>query len=146
MLKKIIITAIILIMSSGYALAMDHSGHQMSMPKGKKIRTVMVEGFHLDYYLIDNAAEMKKNGLAMVAGMKSHHLMVYVTDTKGKMIANGKVGYLVSSADGTRQKVMTMAMNMGHGGDVELKPGENRIKVKIIAGSRKIIDEFTINR
>ncbi len=146
MLKKIIITAAIFIMTAGLAPGMDHSANAMSAPKGEKIRSAVVKGYRLQYYLIDMKTEVKEKGLKTTPGIKSHHLMLYLTDMKGKMTENGRVGYLITTADDGVQKVMTMVMNMGHGGDVDLKPGENRIKTKILINGNKLVDEFVIRR
>ena len=146
MFRKIIVIATALLLAAGAAAAMDHSGHSMKAPEGKKIRTVTLNGHRLEYRLIDMKEKARQKGLKIAPGMKSHHLMLYVVDEKsGKMVADGRAGYLVTAPDGRVQKVMAMKMNMGYGGDIDLASGENRVKVKFVAGGTRIVDEFTIS-
>lgn len=119
---------------------------------GQFIHTSTVDGYKLDYHLIDNKAQMEKmedmKGMSMAEGgaeqMKSHHLMVYITNPDGKMIEDAKVGYLVVDPAGAKQKAMAMGMKGGLGADVEMKAkGEYTVNVKIVAGDAKVIDKIT---
>jgi hypothetical protein len=126
-------------------------GHDMKKMEGArhgtKIRDVKVEGFRLEYYLIDMkemAGSKEHMGHEMgMAKMKSHHLMSYVTAADGKAVVDAKVGYLVAGAAGAEQKVMAMVMDGGYGADVELSPqGPDKVTVKAVVGAKTLVDEF----
>ena len=122
---------------------MDHSQHQMNQKNDQAIHQSMVEGHHLRYELIDMKAKMKNMKMDM-PDMKSHHLMVYIMDKSGNPVTDAKVGYLVEGPGDSTQKAMAMGMNKGFGADVDLKPGTPyTIKTKIMAGDKKLIDEFS---
>jgi len=74
----------------------------------------------------------------------THHLMVFVKDSHGTAVTTAKVGYFIrEKSTGTVQKKMSMAMNNGFGADVTLLPGNHyTIKTKIMAGDKKMINEF----
>lgn len=140
------------------ASAMDHGamgGHKMggeaksagaATRHGTEIREAKVEGYKLEYNLID-AKEMMKN-MPMkdmdMSKMKSHHLMVYVAGPDGKIVTEGKVGYLVAGPDKAEQKTMAMFMDGGFGADVELKAkGAYKVTTKAVVGEKTLVDEFT---
>ena len=120
---------------------MDHSDHQ-----GEMIHEATVDGYQLAYHLMDNMAAMAKMDDMMdhdMSQMKSHHLMLYIVDSSGKNVAEGKVGYKVTGSDGADQKAMAMAMSAGFGAEVDFKAkGSYTIKTKAIVGEAKLIDEF----
>lgn len=74
----------------------------------------------------------------------THHLMVFIKDAHGTAIDKAKVGYFIQGKEsGFAQKKMAMAMGGGFGADVTLSSGKHyMIKTKIIAGDKKLIDEF----
>jgi hypothetical protein len=140
-----------------FARAADHGsmgGMDMSAAKaaapserhGKSIREAKVEGFKLEYYLLDMNDMMKTmpmTGMDM-SKMKSNHLMVYVTMPDGMAVTDAKAGYLVIGPDKAEQKAMTMAMSGGFGADVDLKvSGAYKITAKIVTGGKTLVDEFS---
>jgi hypothetical protein len=113
---------------------------------GKVIRTHNTEGLRLTYRLIDMQARMKTmEGMEKMADkVMSHHLMVDVKKIGGGVVDGAKVGFMVTSPDGKQHKAMTMAMNGGHGADVDMKQrGKYKVNVKIMAGDKTVKDEFT---
>ncbi len=118
---------------------MAFAGH-----KDDQIRHTMVDGHHLTYKLIDMREKMKKMGHDHSdQKMATHHLMLYIQSSDSKPVKDARVGYLVTNAAGTKEKAMAMLMGDGYGSDVTLdKPGDYSIKVKAVAGGKKIIDEF----
>ncbi|HEY6000339.1 MAG TPA: hypothetical protein VI078_13705 [bacterium] len=128
------------------------AGHDMKKMEGNRhgtrIREAKVEGFTIEYYLID-MREMAKSQEHMghetgMAKMKSHHLMTYVTGADAKPVTDAKVGYLIVGAGGAEQKAMAMAMDGGYGADVDLTAaGPDKVTVKIVAGAKTLLDEFT---
>ena len=127
---------------------MDHSAHL-----GELIRTAKIDGYSLAYHLIDAQAQMSQaegsHTMTMegAAQMKSHHLMLFLVGPDGEKIESAKVGYLLTSPDGEKQKVMTMTMKGGVGGDVDLKADVDYvIKTKIVHNDKSFVDEFTFNR
>ncbi|MBU0730560.1 MAG: hypothetical protein KKE17_15340 [Proteobacteria bacterium] len=119
---------------------MDHSQHV-----GELIGTSAQDGFTFTYHVIDmkeKMAGMKDSGAP--AEMKSHHLMVYVTDAHGKAMESAKIGYLVTSPNGSIQKAMTMGMGGGFGADVDFTAkGSYTIKTKLIADDTKLVNVFS---
>lgn len=130
-------------MAGGYG---EHTGMDHSQHEGKNIRNAVINGYKLAYHLIDmqqKMAAMKDKAKAPEAGMKSHHLMVYVQAGDGKKVTDAQTGFLVVGADGENQKAMAMAMGGGYGADLYFKRGDNTIKTKIVIAGNKLIDEFT---
>ena len=123
--------------------SMDHSGHT-----GENIHNSEKDSYRLAYHLIDMKAQMaamKDHGHAKsMENMDiTHHLMVYITDADGNNVTDAKVGYLVINPDGTKQKVMCMAMKGGFGADISLKQkGAYTIKTKAVSGDKRIMDTF----
>ncbi len=119
-----------------------HTGHENHAAKqDENIRRALVDGYHFNYQLIDIRAKVA-DAKDMPAGMKSHHLMVYIKDTAGKALA-GRTGYLITGPDNTTQKIMTMGMDGGYGADINLSSkGIYKIKTKIRAGSINLSDSF----
>jgi hypothetical protein len=127
-------------------MKMEHKEHGSKERLGQKIREAKVEGYELEYYLID-AMEMMK-GKPMeghdMSKMKSHHLMVCIEDVSSKYVTAGRVGYQVVGPDKAEQKTMTMFMDYGFGADVDLKAkGTYKIKTKAVIGDKTLTDEFT---
>ncbi|MDD9301805.1 MAG: hypothetical protein HUK40_05395 [Desulfobacter sp.] len=126
-------------MGNSQGMAADHGSHD----SGIKIHTSSLDGYTFEYKLIDMREKMKH--LKNMPEMKdTHHLMVFVKDTNGAAVSTAKVGYLIQEKDsGAVQKKMDMGMNKGFGADVTLTPGNHyTIKTKVMAGGRKLIDEF----
>lgn len=148
MKKSIFALALTAVLMAGIALAMDHGnmGGGGKAPKGVMIRDAKVDGFGMAYHLIDNAEEMKKASSKMdhsMMEMKSHHLMLYLSDSMGMAVTGATVGYLVVSPGGDKSQAMAMAMEGGYGADIDLKAkGKYTIKVKAVAGQKTLIDEF----
>ncbi len=141
----------LIIAAQAVAMSEGHQGHKMdhSAHMGKLIRTTKVDGFTFAYHLIDMKEKMatmdQKHTMAADAmeNMKSHHLMLYIEGPKGEKIKDAKVGYLVTSSDGNKQKAMTMAMTGGYGADVDFKAaGSYTVKTKVVHGEAKLADEF----
>lgn len=128
----------------------NENSHQMSatdgmshgVNNGNAMHSSMVGDYHFSYELIDMREKMK--GMAGMPAMKStHHMMLFIKSADGHMAKNAKVGYLVENPDGTTQKIMTMGMGEGFGGDVDFAAkGVYTIKVKAVAGEEKIVDTF----
>ena len=117
---------------------MDHSGH-----RGPNIHNSSVDGYSLDYHLIDMREKMKD--MENMPEMKAtHHVMVYVTGPDGAVLAEAKVGFLVEGPDGQQQKLMAMGMSDGFGADVDFgAPGAYTVKTKAVANGTTLRDEFT---
>ena len=112
--------------------------------KGTEIRSAKADGYTFRYELIDLLADMKDHQGHDMSKMKSHHLMVYVTDPAGKTVRQAKVGYLVTGPDKAEQKVMAMFMEGGFGADIDLKAkGAYKVLAKVAAGDKTVKDEFT---
>ena len=106
---------------------MDHSKHA-----GKRIHESKVQGYQLAYHLLD------------LPDRDVQHLMLYIVNPKGHAITRAKVGYLVTGPDGTKQKVMAMAMKDSFGGDVNLNlKGVYEIKTKVVIENEKLLDQLT---
>jgi hypothetical protein len=103
-----------------------------------------VDGYRLEYKLIDMKAKMDHAGHGHEMEMSaSHHLMLYIKNGKGEAIEADKVGFLVSGPDGEDQKAMAMGMGGGYGADLNLtKKGEYTVKSKAVIGEQKLIDSF----
>jgi hypothetical protein len=113
---------------------------------GKQVREAKVDGYKLEYFLIDMKESMK--GMPMqghdMSKMKSHHLMVYLAGPDGKAVTEGKVGYLVAGPDKAEQKTMAMFMDGGFGADVDLKAkGAYKVTTKAVVGDKTLVDDFT---
>ena len=92
---------------------MKHSSH-----KGDMIHKSTIDNYQLAYHLIDMGAHAKHSNKPV-----THHLMVYVKTPHGHFLKKGKIGFLIISSDGTKQKIMAMAMGDGFGADINLKNG-----------------------
>ena len=112
--------------------------------KGTEVRSAKADGYTFRYELIDMLAGMKDHQGHDMSKVKSHHLMVYVTDPEGKTVRQAKVGYLVTGPDKAEQKVMAMFMEGGFGADIDLKvKGAYKVLTKLAAGDKTVKDEFT---
>lgn len=148
----ILTLAVTALLFSGIASASDsshsghsHSGHDMNHDdhgSGKKIHHAMVDGLMFEYRLIDMKEKMK--GMKNMPEMKeTHHLMLHVKDSHGKMIEKAKVGYLIQGPGNSVEKKMAMAMNKGFGADVTFEHGKTyTVKAKVVAGDKKLMDSF----
>lgn len=110
---------------------------------GMKIHSAVRDGYTMEYRLI-NMKEKIKTMENMPQMEDTHHLMVFVKDPQGAIVDSAKVGYLIQEeGSGKTQKKMAMAMNNGFGADVTLVPdGHYRIKTKVMAGEKTLMDEF----
>ena len=126
----------------GHSMETGHTGHG-DHGSGMKIHASTRDGYTFEYRLIDMKEKMK-NMKNMPDIADSHHLMVFVKDPHGAVVKTAKVGYLIQNkGSGNVQKKMAMAMNDGFGADVTLDSGHHyTIKTKVMAGSKKLIDEF----
>lgn len=123
--------------------AHDMADKDMDHGNGMKIHASKVDGYTFEYRLIDMKEKIK--GMANMPEMKdTHHLMVFVKDTRGTVVNAAKVGYLIrENGSGDIQKKMAMGMNNGFGADVTLAPGNHyRIKTKVMADGKKFMDAF----
>lgn len=107
--------------------SLDHSLHT-----GKKIHEAYIQGYQLAYHLLD----LPNNSF--------QHLMVYIADKNGKIVASGKVGFLIKGPDGNGQKVMAMAMKKSFGGNVNFQiKGTYKIKTKVVLEDKKLLYKFS---
>lgn len=118
---------------------MSHEGHE-----GAGIHESSVEGHQFTYELIDIMAKMEGQEGVDMSKVKSHHMMVYITDPEGDIVTGAKVGFKVVGPDGSEQKVMAMAMAGGYGADVDFKAaGSYKIATKAVYADNKLIDRFS---
>jgi hypothetical protein len=125
-----------------------HEGHGTSNPAekhhGQKIREAKVEGYELEYNLIDMREAMSGMKEQDMAKMKSHHLMVYLKEPDRKYVRDAKVGFWLVGPDGKDQKTMAMAMGEGFGADIDLKAKTTyKIKTKAVVGDKTLMDAFS---
>lgn len=74
---------------------------------------------------------------------KTWHLMVSITAPEGAKVEQGKVGFLVSGPDGSKQKGMAMGMKGAYGADMDFgEKGVYTVKTKAVFGDRKLFDRF----
>jgi hypothetical protein len=107
--------------------SLDHSLHT-----GKKIHEAYIQEYQLAYHLLD----LPNNSF--------QHLMVYIADKNGNIVASGKVGFLIKGPDGNEQKVMAMAMKKSFGGNVNFQiKGTYKIKTKVVLEDKKLLDKFS---
>lgn len=151
-INLIVLTWIIMLTLAPLARAADHSTHanhgsqhQMdhSAHQGMLIQESMVDGYHLAYHLLDMKARTAhmKNMPEMKA---THHLMLYIKSPDGHQVGDGKVGFLITGPDGTKQKVMAMGMQGAFGADIDLAAkGAYKVSSKVVAQGKTIQDSFT---
>jgi len=109
-----------------FALGEDHPGGE-----GIKIHTSTVEGYGLEYTLYHFPER------------KTQHLMVTTTGPDGAAVEQGKVGFLVTGPDGSKQKGMAMGMKSAYGSDMDFsQKGIYNIKTKAVIGDKKLFDRF----
>lgn len=123
-------------------------------PAGENIRQATVEGYRLEYYLLDLP------GAAAARG-PTHHLMLYLAGPDGTPIQDAKVVYRVSSPGGPRPEVTAfyakgrrvtragadgaggVAMEGGYGADITLGDRAGyRVATQVAAGAVTLRDEF----
>ena len=117
---------------------MDHSMHG-SDRIGTLVHESKVEGYTLAYYFMD-MRDMEGHSMGNMED-KPHHIMVYITDAKGRVVEKAKVGLWIRSGDGMDQKTMTMYMSNGFGTMADLKkPGKYTVSTKVVMGGKKLMD------
>ncbi|MBU1171906.1 MAG: hypothetical protein KKD44_20320 [Proteobacteria bacterium] len=131
----ILIATLFLFAAQAPAMDMSHDGDA--------IHTGKVDGYTMDYRMMDMRENMKKMGHMEGMDMKAtHHLMVTVKGPNGPV--KGQAGYMVTGPDGKTQKAMCMAMGDGFGADISMmNPGTYTIKTKVTADGKNLTDEFT---
>ena len=98
---------------------------------GIPIHESTVDGYRFDYVLYHFPAK------------KTWHLMVSITAPEGARVDQGKVGFLVSGPDGSKQKGMAMGMKGAYGADMDFgEKGVYTVKTKAVFGDRKLFDRF----
>lgn len=108
------------------ALGGEHPGRERI-----EIHTSTVEGYGLVYTLYH------------FPDRKTWHLMVSITAPEGAKVDQGKVGFLVSGPDGSKQKGMAMGMKGSYGADMDFgKKGVYTVQTKAVFGDRKLFDRF----
>ena len=160
-MKRIVVgTALALALTFGTTLAAysaEHGGMQMDAKAGTETMTdhtkmlgVLIHESAVGtnkfaYHVLENKAGGEAMaGMNMGKPTKSHHLMLYPRDAAGKVLAGGKVGYLVTGPDGAKQQTMTMEMTGGYGADVDFsKKGKYEIKVKMVREGGQLTDTFS---
>ncbi|MFH1481304.1 MAG: hypothetical protein ABIG67_08545 [Pseudomonadota bacterium] len=74
---------------------------------------------------------------------KTQHLMVSITGPDGAAVEQGKVGFLVTGPDGSKQKAVAMGMKGAYGADMDFgERGGYAIKTKAVFGDKKLFDQF----
>ena len=98
---------------------------------GIQIHTSTVDGYGFNYSLYHFPER------------HTQHLMVSVTGPDGAAAEQGKVGFLVTGPDGSKQKGMAMGMKGAYGADIDLsQKGAYTIKTKAVFGDKKLFDQF----
>ncbi|HIJ41856.1 MAG TPA: hypothetical protein HPP90_12380 [Deltaproteobacteria bacterium] len=111
------------------AVAGEHPRHPAS--PGVQIHTSTVDGYGFDYTLYDFPER------------KIQHLMVSFKGPEGTDLEQGKVGFLVTGPDGSKQKGMAMGMKNAYGADMDFsQKGIYTIKTKAVFGDKKLFDQF----
>lgn len=96
-----------------------------------KIHTSTVDGYGFDYALYHFPER------------NTQHLMLSTTGPDGAAVEKGKVGFLVTRPDGSKQKAMAMGMKGAYGADMDFsQKGLYRIKTKAVFGDKKLFDRF----
>jgi hypothetical protein len=135
-MKRSVVTSVLgvafflLMMSVFWVVSSGVAGDHPDTP-GVKIYTSTVDGYGFDYSLYHFPEK------------KTQHLMVTVKGPEGTQLEPGKVGFLVTGPDGTKQKAMAMGMKDAYGADMNFgKKGVYTIKTKVVLGERKMFDKF----
>ncbi len=130
----------------------DHVASAATVPQGTVIRESKVEGYALTYrlYTWDERNVMMKGMEGHVmpgmddTGKSTHHLMVFIKGADGKLVAGGKVGFVVTGPDKAEFKTLTMGMSDGYGADVPLRAkGTHTIRTKAVIGGRTFTDDLS---
>jgi hypothetical protein len=104
--------------------------------QGQPIRKIAVNGYTLDYRLIDISQSMPD-----MAG--TYHLMVMINDAQGKTVNGATVNFLIKGPDGKEQKLNAMAMGAGFGRNVRFtSTGTYLIQTDASIGNKHVIDSF----
>jgi hypothetical protein len=134
---------------------MQHAGHGAAAAApapGVQIRESKVQDATLVYRLYNwderNVMMKGMEGHEMAgmdnSGKSTNHLMLWFKGADGKMLAGGKVGFVVVAPDKSEFKTLTMAMGGGYGADLPLKAkGLYTIKTKGVFGATTLVEEFT---
>ena len=118
---------------------------------GEKIHVSQLQGHQFEYWLIEYPASFveqqrnknKTKKTTAPAPLRTHHLMVYITNAEGKPVTKALVGFLLVNPDGTKQKMMAAAMTDGFGADIDLSSsGPYTFKAKAVQGEQKFLDAF----
>lgn len=134
-----------LIVTVGLVVTAGAEQDKNSDRRGKLIHASSVDSHELAYYLIDmQGAGVEMEAKDSLGGQKpTHHLMLYVTDSKGNPVKEATTGFLIQGPKENVQKTMAMGMRDGYGADISLqKPGEYTIKAKVVSGEQTLIDGF----
>ncbi|MEW6486659.1 MAG: hypothetical protein AB1578_01935 [Thermodesulfobacteriota bacterium] len=129
-------------------------------PAGRAIRQVSVDGYRLDYYLLDPA----DSGIAGKARVPARHLMLYVAGRDGSTVEDAAVTFAIAEPSGGSSRVHAyytkgrrviralsprerpadaVAMEGGYGADLNLGVrGAHRISTEVAMGSVILRDEF----
>ena len=135
-MKRSVVTPVLrvafflLMISAFWVVGSGVAGDHPDSP-GVKIHTSTVDGYGLDY------------SLHHFPERKTQHLMVTIKGPKGTQREPGKVGFLVTGPDGSKQKAMAMGMKNAYGADMDFgKKGTYTIKMKAVFGDKKLLDRF----
>lgn len=121
-------------------------GHGM-MKMGDKVYGGKIGPWSSEARLTDMKAHMEKakaSGMKMEGMMKTHHIAIGLSDSKGKAVTEGKGSVTVTGPDKKSEKSEFMAMEGHFGADVNLpKPGKYSFDVQIESGGQKGSAKFT---
>ena len=150
------LTIFVVTQGAGLAVAqMSHQGHGSAAPvsaQGVVIRESKVQGSVLRYRLYSweerNQIMKGMEGHAMpgmdTTGKATNHLEVFITGADGRVLSDGKVGFVVTAPDETEFKTLTMSMNGGYGADVALAAkGVYAIRTKAVFVDKTLSEDFT---
>ena len=135
---------LILCLWSPWALAQDAHKHMHDMHTseriGKQIHESKVKGYTFSYYLMDMREMEGSHAMPMD---KPHHIMVYITDKKGRVVQDARVGLWIKDTRGKDQKSMASYMSKGFGTMADMKSkGKYLISTKAVVNGKKLLDRF----
>ena len=124
--------AFLLFITPVFCLPAPVAAEEHPQTPGLQIHTAVVDGYRFDYMLYDFPEQ------------KTQHLMVSITAPDGTAGEQGKVGFLITEPDGSKQKAMAMGMKGAYGANADFsQKGVYSIKTKVVLGDRKLFDQFT---